>query len=193
MTDDTIFIIDHNTGRLVLTTLATHLKPGPKLPLWWYAPESDAAMTALCVWLAEQRSLWPQWRSIAERDGPNAVGAAISQQWSTGIECCDSVMVTPGKDPREITVSAILVTHRTVIGRHRFKRVAQAKAFMTWFLSDVSATSFFLLAEGCLIGPDNLSRVMDAITDRELKASRTAKQDRTARRKSPGAEVAIAA
>ena len=160
MTDDTIFVTDHNTGRLVLTTLATHLKPGPKLPLWWHEPESDAAMTALCVWLA------------AYRDGPNPPGEAIARRWSDGIECCDSVMLTPGKDPREITVSAMLVTRRTVIGRHRFKRVAQAKAFMAWFLNDVSATSFFLLAEGCLIGPENLSRVMNAIADDELKVTK---------------------
>ena len=172
MTDDTIFVTDHKTGRLVLTTLETHLKPGPKLPLWWHEPESDAAMTALCVWLAEQRALWPQWRAIAERDGPNAAGEAIARRWSDGIECCDSVMLTPGKDPREITVSAMLVTRRTVIGRHRFKRVAQAKAFMAWFLNDVSATSFFLLAEGCLIGPENLSRVMNAIADDELKVTK---------------------
>ena len=184
MTDDTIFVIDHSTGRLVLTTLVTHSKPGPKLPLWWHEPESVAAMTALCVWLGEQRALWPQWRALAERDGPNAVGEAIAQCWGAGIECCDSVMLTPGKDPRELTVSAMLVTRRTVIGRHRFKRVAQTKAFMKWFLNDVSATSFFLLAEGCLIGPENLSRVMDAIADNELKATG---------RKPSRAKVAIAA
>lgn len=187
MTDDTIFIIDRNTGRLVLTTLSTHLKPGPKLPLWWHEPESAAALTALCVWLAEQRALWPQWRAIAERDGPNAVGAAIARQWVTGIECCDSVMLTPGKDPRQLTVSAMLVTRRTVIGSHRFKRVAQAQAFMAWFLSDVSTNSFFLLVEGCLIGPENLSRVMNAIADDELK------QDRERRCKPSRKDVAIAA
>lgn len=76
--DSTIFGMVTGAGpvRLIMTTMATRKSTGAmKPPLWWYQPKSATELTAICVWLGEQRDSWPAWRKIAEEDGIDAVKA----------------------------------------------------------------------------------------------------------------------
>ncbi len=170
--DDTVFVLNGGAGaaRFVFTTIATLKSSGPdRRPLWWYEPRSEVEMTSIAVWLSEHRNLWFAWREIAENEGPEAVGREIARLWSLGpIESCASVMFTPGDDPRDLSILAMLVTRNSEVVRHRFKSAAHRRAFTEWYLADLSATSTFLLFEGCLIGPSHLRRLMDQIAASEI-------------------------
>ena len=174
--DDTIFVLDDTAGaaRLVFTTEATHKLAGPgRIPLWWYQPRSEDELAALAVWLAEHRELWPAWRAMSEAGGHAAVSDEMSRLWSLGpIESCGSVMCSRGDDPRDIVILAMLVTRSSEIVRHRFKSAAHLKAFMEWYLSDISANCTFLLFQGCLVGTASIKRIMDRLAQAGIDGRR---------------------
>lgn len=185
--DSTIFGMVTGAGpvRLVMTTMATRKSTSTmKMPLWWYQPKSATELTAICVWLGEQRASWPAWRKIAEDDGINAVNAEIVRAWSQSpLESCNAVMLNQGDDPREITMFAMLVTRNSEVVRHRFTSAARRKAFLEWYFGDAEAISSFLLFEGCLVGPEHLAGILDRRAEIEVAKRKSGKRGQ---RKSAG-------
>lgn len=183
--DIALFTIAQHAGRdrLVFTTLATLRAGVPgQTPLWWFEPRTNEQLAALSVWLGEQRGLWPAWREISERYGAQALADEIGRLWSLEpIESCCSVMMTPGDDPRELALLAMLVTRRSEFVRHRFASARHRRVFTEWYLRDISANAAFLLYGGCLVGPKHLGRVLDRIARAEMSDSRQARARRASR------------
>lgn len=183
--DVTLFTIAQHEGhdRLVFTSLETLRAGVPgQTPLWWFQPRSDDELPAISVWLGEHRHLWDAWRQISERDGMQALADEIGRLWSLApIESCGSVMMTPGDDPCELALLAMLVTRNSELVRHRFASPQHRRVFTEWYLRDIGPNATFLLFEGSLVGPKHLGRVLDKIAAAELSDKREARVRRAKR------------
>lgn len=183
--DAALFTIAQHNGRdrLVFTTLSTLRAGAPgQMPLWWFEPRSEDELTAISVWLGEQHSRWPAWRELSESRGVQALADEIGRLWSSEpIESCNSVMMTPGDDPRDLVLLAMLVTRHSELVRHRFASARHRRVFTEWYLRGISSNAPFLLFEGCLIGPKHLGRVLNKIAAAELADKREARARRASR------------
>lgn len=178
-----LFVVDNREEtRLIFTTTETLAKEGPKEPLWWFGLNKEEDFEGVVCWLGERQELWPEWRRIAETEGQDAIADHVARLWTEEpVEQASSVMLRKHEDNGGFDLEVMLVTHRARIVSHRFADMEHQVAFFGWLMgAGFEANAWKLVELGCLRDRRKLNRLIDMITDSEVK-ERRAKAKRSKR------------